>query len=182
MRQHIQIIYFFVLVFSSTSVVPSSSYAKEKTKTVSSASSSNALLAELTGRDPSKATELELYSEFVKSYRANDQVRIRNQSDSFIKRFPNSNFADNILFLVGKHHLENRNYAEAIRSFQRVIDLYPNSNKSVSARFAKAMTYEKMHLPEQAKLVFLEVRSQFPGSPESFRADNQLKLMDGVIK
>jgi TolA-binding protein len=71
--------------------------------------------------------------------------------------------------------VEHSNFPEAIRYFARIEKEYPNSDKAASARFAKAMTYKKMNLPQFAKRSLAEVRAKYPGSPESFRADAELK-------
>lgn len=179
MKQHLnqhQVPFFFILIcFLAFLSHQSIAYAK-------SPAASNQLLVELTGKDPSKTTELEAYSEYVSVYRSGVGNQISSQAKSFLSRFPNSPYADNVLFLLGRYQLSQKNYVEAIRNFQKVVDLYPNSNKAVSALFAKAMAYQQMHLPEQAIAALKLVKTKFPGSPESFRADNQIHLLDGGVR
>ncbi|HWU42626.1 MAG TPA: hypothetical protein VN132_04275, partial [Bdellovibrio sp.] len=79
--------------------------------------------------------------------------------------------------LAGRLAVDHGNYPEAIRYFSRVEKEYPRSDKITAAKFAKAMTYKKINLGEFAKQALLEVRSQYPGSPESFRADAELKMI-----
>ncbi|HEY8269998.1 MAG TPA: tetratricopeptide repeat protein, partial [Pseudobdellovibrionaceae bacterium] len=96
---------------------------------------------------------------------------------TFITRFPSSPYADNVLYLAGRRAFSAKNYAEAIKYYQKVITQYSRSNKAVAAKFAKAVTYKKMNLEPQAEGVLNDLRRRYPGSPEAFRAENELKLM-----
>jgi TolA-binding protein len=135
-----------------------------------------ALMIELTGKDPSKVDETTLYSEIVASYRKNDEIGFKSRLQTFRTRFSNSQFADNVLYLAGRMAFNNKNYGEAIKYYQRVVNQYPRSNKVVAASLAKGVAYRKMNLTPQANYVFKDLRKKYPGSPESFRAENELKM------
>lgn len=149
------------------------SYAAKKT---GDSLSREELMKELLGPVDAK-DELSLYSEVVSFYQANDQRKLKHRLQLFLSRYPQSHYADNALYLAGRQAMENKNYPEAIKYFQRVITQYPQSNRVVTAQFAKAMTYKKMNLSPQAKKVFGQIKTTYPGSPEYFRADNELKLI-----
>ena len=137
----------------------------------------DALMIELTGKDPSKVDEATLYSEIVNAYRSNDEIGFKSRMQTFMTRFSASAYADNVLYLAGRMAFSNKNYAEAIKYYQKVITQYPRSNKVVAAEFAKALAYKKMNLESQAKFVFQDLRKKYPGSPESFRAENEMKIL-----
>lgn len=133
------------------------------------------LMKELMGPTKGK-DDITLYSEIVAFYQSNDQRRLRHRLQSLMTQFPQSHFIDNALYLAGRQSMENRNYPEAIKYFQKVINEYPQSNRMVSAQFAKAMTYKKMNLNTQSKNVLKDIKKKFPGSPESYRAESEMKL------
>jgi TolA-binding protein len=139
--------------------------------------SKEALLVELTGKDISKENDVALYSEIVGAYQADDEVGLKSRTQNLLNRFPHSNYADNALYLVGRMAMDHKNYGEALKYFSKVLQDYPNGNKAVSAEFAKGIAYERMKLPKFAKDVLNEVQKKYPGSPESFRAENELKLI-----
>jgi len=139
--------------------------------------SKDALMIELTGKDPSKVDEAGLYAEIFNAYRSNDEIGFKSRLQTFMTRFKNSSYADNVLYMAGRMAFNSKNYAEAIRYYHRVITQYPRSNKVVAAKYAKAVAYKQMDLAPQAKGVFAELRKKYPGSPEAFRAENELKLM-----
>lgn len=146
-------------------------------KTGSEAFNKETLMIELTGKDPSKVSEPALYSEIFNAYRSNDEIGFKSRMQTFMTRFPNSAYADNVLYLAGRMAFDRRNYAEAIKYYQKVITQFPRSNKVVAAKYAKGIAYKKMKLEPQAKGVFSGLRKKYPGSPEAFRAENELKLM-----
>lgn len=135
-----------------------------------------ALVAELTGKDLAKMDDLGLYSELLVHYKTRDERAMKNLTGLLIKKYPQSSYADNALYLTGELNLELRNYAEALKNFQQVLKSYPQSNRAVAAYFSKGIAYKKMNLDTLAKKVFFEVRKKYPGSPEFFRAETELKL------
>lgn len=135
------------------------------------------LLVELTGKDISKENDITLYAEMVSAYQRDDEIAFKSRLQSLLTRFPQSSYADNALFLAGRMAVDHNNYAEALKYFSQLEKQFPRSNKLGAAQFAKAMTYKKMNLPEFAKSNLQKVRVKFPGSPESFRADAELKIL-----
>lgn len=136
------------------------------------------LILELTGQDEKKTNDVELYAEIVAAYQNQDEIGLKSRLQKFMAKHPHSSFADNVLYLAGRNALDNRNYPEALKYFNRVVVDYPNSNRVVSSQFAKAMAYKKMSLNVQAKKVLNEIMSKYPGSPESFRADSEIRLLN----
>ncbi len=136
-----------------------------------------ALLVELTGKDVSKESDTTIYSEIVGTFQADDELGFKSRLQNLLTRFPQSPFADDALYLAGRMAMDHHNYAEALKHFSRIIKEYPNGNKVVSAKFAKAIAYKKMNLGSYAKGVLADVQKRYPGSPESFRAANELKLI-----
>lgn len=164
-------------ILTVTFVLSLSTVSAHAAKKVKDPMSKDALMIELTGKDPSKVDESALYAEIFNAYRAGDEIGFKSRMQTFMTRFPNSSYADNVLYLAGRLAFSTKNYAEAIRYYQKVITLYPRSNKVVAAKFAKAVAYKQMNLAPQAKSVLSDLRKRYPGSPEAFRAENELKLM-----
>lgn len=155
-------------VFAKPSVLTNKLSSKEL--------SQESLLVELTGKDITKENDIAMYAQMVSAYQSDDEIGFKSRLQSMLSRFPQSSYADNALFLAGRMAVDHKNYAEAIKYFAQIEKDYPRSNKVVAAKFAKAMTYKRMNLPEFAIMSLKEVRTKYVGSPESFRADVELKL------
>ena len=135
------------------------------------------LKAELTGRDYKKLAEDDLYVEILSRYQRNSLSDMKGAAQFFLSRYPNSHHADNVLYLMGYNALERKKYSEALRYFDSLLKKYPLSNKAVSAEFAKGTAYKQMKLPKLAQGSFIKVRKKYPGSPEFFRAESEIKLL-----
>jgi len=166
--------YFILTVTFVLSLSAVETFAAKKVK---DSLSKDALMIELTGKDPSKIDETTLYAEIFNAYRTNNEIGFKSRMQTFMTRFPTSAYADNVLYMAGRMAFSNKNYAEAIKYYQKVITQYPRSNKAVAAKFAKGIAYKQMNLAPQAKGVLADLRKKYPGSPEAFRAENELKLM-----
>jgi TolA-binding protein len=171
MKQYFNVFLMFLLS-ASTMLFCETNYAAIKNPM-----GKEALMIELTGKDPTKVDETALYSEIVSAYRRNDEIGFKSRLQTFMTRFSSSSFADNVLYLAGRMAFNNKNYPEAIKYYQKVITQYPRSNKVVSARMGKGVAYKKMNLSPQAKFVFQDLRKRYPGSPEAFRAENEMKIL-----
>lgn len=135
------------------------------------------LMLELTGKDFSRESDASLYAQLVSAYEKTDEVGFKARLQSFTSRFPRSPLAGNVYFLAGRFAVDQNNYAEAIRNFSEVEKKYPRSSKVIPAKFAKAMTYKKMNLPEISRSLLLQVVKKYPGSPESFRAQAEMRTL-----
>lgn len=140
--------------------------------------SRESLVKELTGKDEAKMSEVDLYAEIVAAYQGQDLGGLRGKVQRFVARFPQSPFADNALYLAGRQALDRKSYSESLRYFQKISTDYPRSNRMVSSQFAKGMAYKKMNLEEEARKVFRDIVAKYPGSPESYRADSEMRLLN----
>jgi TolA-binding protein len=162
-----------VYFFSSAFALP-----VQKQKSLYQAGSKmESLLVELTGKDFSKSSEETLYAELVTCYQTNDSIGFQSRLQNLLTRFPKGLYVDNALYLSGQKYLEEKKYSLALKQFAIVTSQFASSNKAVSAQFAKAFTYKQMNLDSFASKNFQEVIKKFPGSPEAYRAENELKLM-----
>lgn len=134
------------------------------------------LLRELEGIKDAK-TDIQYYSEIITDYQTGKYNSLNIRLNSLIRKFPKSSYIDNSLNLAGKLALERKNYLEALKHFQKIISMYPFSNKVPSAQFGKAMAYKFMNLNAQSKNTLIEMRKKYPNSPEYFRAEAELKLI-----
>lgn len=135
------------------------------------------LKAELTGKDLKKMNDDQLYSELLFQYQRSDVISMKRSLEMLLKKFATSPHADNALYMMGYASLEKKRFAEGLNYFQRLLKDYPSSNKAVSAEFAKGLAYRNMKLNGLAQQTFYKVRKKYPGSPEYYRAENELRLL-----
>ncbi len=117
------------------------------------------------------------YLEVLKRYEDNNRTDFMELSHQFLSRFPNSSYADDVLFLEGQMELGNKHYGVALKIFNQVIQDYAGSNRVPSAYYSKALTLRQMNLLEQSKDVHLQIKKLFPGSVEARKSDKDIKLL-----
>lgn len=133
---------------------------------------------ELAGEKADQLSELEIYHKVAEKYQQNDEVAVQAYANLLIKKYPRSIYCDNALYFQGMMAFTSKKFGESLNAFQRILQNYPQSNKAVSALFAKGVVFKKMNLPKEAARVLASVINKYPGSPESDRAEIELKLIN----
>ncbi len=132
---------------------------------------------ELAGEKVEMLSEIDIYHKVVEKYQQNDEAALGAYANLLLKTHPRSIYCDNALYLQGMLAFSQKKFSESLSSFQKVLALYPMSNKAVSALFAKGVVFKKMNLNKEAVRILAQVVNQYPGSPESERAQVELKLV-----
>lgn len=125
-----------------------------------------------------KMSEGDLYAELVKSYDMNNEIRFFSRYQAFMRNYARGPLADDAMYLAGLFSLSNKNYGPSLKYFNQILKQYPSSNKTSSALFGKGIALKKMNLVDESKLALAEVQRKFPGSPEAFRAEGELKILN----
>lgn len=94
--------YFILTVTFVLSLSAIESFAAKKVKGSGNKDpmSKDALMIELTGKDPSKVDEKTLYAEIFNAYSSNDEIGFKSRMQTFMTRFPVSSYADNVLYMA----------------------------------------------------------------------------------
>lgn len=88
-----------------------------------------------------------------------------NEVLEFVKRYPNSQYSPNALYLNGWIRFQQKNYAEAINSFNFLIDAYPNSLLVPRAKYAIGDALYNMNKFEEAAQQYKNIIDDYPTSP-----------------
>jgi TolA-binding protein len=121
-----------------------------------------------------------IYTRLIEAYRKGNRQELLSQRQLLEKNYPTSIHLDNAYNMVGMLEFQGGRYGEAIQNFQVIRQRFPKSNKRSSALFATAMAYDRLKLPAQSKRLIHELIQEYPGSPESLRAQMFLKLQSGA--
>lgn len=132
---------------------------------------------ELVGEKVDNLTEITTYQRVVEKYQKSDDAALMAYLNLLIKKYPRSIYCDNALYLQGMLFFSQKKFGESLAAFQKILDHYPQSNKAVSALFAKGVVFKKMNLNKQALQLLAQVINRYPGSPESARAEVEVKLI-----
>jgi TolA-binding protein len=127
---------------------------------------------------PKLVTEENLYSEVLRTYQSREIDGVEFYTETLVKKYPQSIFADNALYLKGQLYLVLGSPSEALREFERIVTNYPISNKRAGAILGKGVAYRKLQLFGYAKKAYSDVKRNYPGSPEFYKVALEEKLLE----
>ena len=93
----------------------------------------------------------------------------------FLKTHPQSPHGPDALFYLGLCSYNQKAYAQAQPSFERILKEYANSNQFLPAKLKRAQCLLKQGLKPASIKAFKDITDNFPGSPEARTAKQELE-------
>jgi TolA-binding protein len=90
-----------------------------------------------------------------------------NTLTDLVRRYPNTNYADNARYELGNTYVIQDNNTRALQSYNEVITLHPNSSYVKSAMLKSGLIYFNQNEDERALAMFKQVVEKYPGTSES---------------
>jgi len=127
------------------------------------------------GGNSKQSEDIVLYAQGKKAFDGEDYGGARGAFETLLKKFPQSDQADNAQFWIGETYYRENWYEKAILEYQKVIENYPNGNKVPAALLKQGMAFTELGDNENARLIFKDLIDRFPRSTESKIAAQKLK-------
>lgn len=96
---------------------------------------------------------------------------------SFLERYPDSEYADNAQYWLGESYYVTRNYEIALTAFRTLLDRFPDSPKSPDALLKIGYTHYELKQWDQARSALTQVEELYPDTTLSRLAENRLRSM-----
>jgi tol-pal system protein YbgF len=96
---------------------------------------------------------------------------------SFLTRYPNSEYSDNAQYWLGESYYVTRNYDLALGAFQDLLDNFPASPKAPDALLKIGYTHYELEQWDSARAALTQVQEKYPESTLSRLAENRLRSM-----
>ena len=122
-------------------------------------------------------TDQSAYAQAKKTFDAGDMEAARIQFENFINTFPDSSYAGNARFWIADSYYVEKWYEKAILEYQKVLEQYPNSNKTAAARLKQGYAFAELGEKANARLILNELISRYPDSREADFAKTKLKTL-----
>ena len=129
----------------------------------------------ISSEESGKTTELELYEFAKKLFDDGDKENARIRFENFINKYPDSDNADNARFWIADSYYAEKWFEKAILEYQKVLEVYPNSNKLAAARLKQGYAFAELGEKANARLILKELLKKHPGSNEAKYAQKKLK-------
>jgi tol-pal system protein YbgF len=109
------------------------------------------------------------YNEALKMFKAKNYDGVINSLQSLIDGGISDDLKDNCYYWKGESYFAKRNYAEAIKNFEKVLQ-FKKSEKQADAQFMIAQSYDRMGNKAKAKEAYEKVVKDYPTSGKVQRA------------
>lgn len=151
--------------------------AREKLQTVGSAPGT---AQPAPAAQPSEPAQL--YNSAYEDYmRGHYDLAIQGFAE-YLRRYPDTELADNALYWIGECHYSKKDYDKAIETFTQLLNTYKTSDKGAAALLKKGFAYLEKGDRQQAVINLQYVVFEYPASPEASLAKERLARLGVRIK
>lgn len=125
-------------------------------------------------KDINSLSEDELYKVSMQAYARGGMETALEGFQTFLKKFPKSDKADNACFWMGEIYFSEKWYEKAILEYEDVIKTYPKGNKVAAAYLKQGIAFSKLGENANARLILKELIQKFPDSNEAKAARRKI--------
>lgn len=116
-----------------------------------------------------------LYMKGLETFKAGDMAAARDIFTKFLEQYPKNDLVANAKYWIGETYYSEKNYDQAILSFQDVIKNYPQKDKVPAAMLKQAMAFKAIKDNKSARYVLKKLIEGHPKSDEAQKAKELLK-------
>jgi tol-pal system protein YbgF len=116
----------------------------------------------------------EMYDYAVGLVKGGDPRKGRQVLGEFASKYPGHRLVPNVFYWRGESFYAEKDYENAILSFQDVIDKYPGGDKAPDAMFKQGLSFLALKDRKNARIVFELVQSKYPKTSAATQAKQKL--------
>ena len=106
----------------------------------------------------------EMYDYALGLIKSGDTRKGRQILTSFAAKYPDHKLLPNVYYWKGETFYVEKDYENAILSFQDVVDRYPGGDKAPDAMYKQGLSFLALKDPKNARILFELVQSKYPKS------------------
>ena len=117
---------------------------------------------------------------YDQAFQALKELRYADAAESFqsfLDRYPTSEYADNAQYWLGESYYVTRNYDIALKAFEDLMDNYPDSPKVADALLKVGYTHYELQQWDNARAALTQVQENYPDTTLSRLAESRLRSM-----
>src|SRR5260370_592101 len=122
-----------------------------------------------------------LYSNGLRDITGGKYDLARSEFQDYLKYYGDTDLASNAQFYLGEIAYSQKQYAQAVAEYEKVLNNYPKSFKLAPARLKKGMALIELGQKNSAVRELREVVKRYPGTEEDRRARAKLKELRVAI-
>src|SRR5258708_3411639 len=122
-----------------------------------------------------------LYSNGLRAITSGKYDLARSEFQDYLKYYGDTDLASNAQFYLGEISFKQKQFADAVASYEKVLTNYPKSFKLAPARLRKGMALIELGQKNNAVREFREVVRRYPGTEEDRQARAKLKELGVAV-
>jgi outer membrane protein assembly factor BamD (BamD/ComL family) len=131
-------------------------------------------------QDPADSSALRMYADAELLEFKNQSAKALIKLDSITIKYPANSLADDVLYFKSRIYIKTNNYAQAAVALKELIAQQTSSIWADDALFTLADLQEKkLNDPEQAKILYQKLLTDFPGSMHIAEARKRFRKLRG---
>ena len=115
------------------------------------------------------------YSNAYRDYISGKGDLAMQEFSDYVKYYPSTDLAPNAQYYIGDLYVRKKDYENAIKAFDAVLEQYSDNNKTAAAHLKKGEALVALGRRDAAAREFRDVISRYAGSDEAPRAKADLK-------
>ncbi|HEB76005.1 MAG TPA: tol-pal system protein YbgF [Nitrospirae bacterium] len=122
-------------------------------------------------------TEEGIYQNALKTLRGGKYKEARKEFEGFLRRYPESDLADNAQFWIAESYYKEGLYEDAILAYETLIRKYPKSDKVPGAMLKQAYSFLELGDKNTTRVILATLKERFPKSKEAELAEKKLRSL-----
>jgi tol-pal system protein YbgF len=137
------------------------------------------------GLDPMSAgtsgmdSDTQFYALALEEFRKGNNETARGALEEFLSQSPDHELAPDAYYHIARTYEEQDDIASALTAYQRVTELFPNSNRSPAALYRRGLIEVERGNTAVARRLFTQITSGYPNTPEESLAREELAKLGG---
>jgi len=118
-----------------------------------------------------------LYNNALRDYQAGKNDLAAQEFADYVKFYPNTDLAGNSNFYLADIQFRQGNYQAAVKSYDQVLQSFPDGNKAASAELKKGLALVELGQQEAGIAALRHVILRYPKSNEALQARERLRKL-----
>jgi tol-pal system protein YbgF len=118
-----------------------------------------------------------LYNNALRDYQAGKNDLAAQEFADYVKFYPNTDLAGNSSFYLADIQYKQGNYAAAVKSYDQVLQTFPDGTKAASAELKKGLALVELGQQEAGIAALRHVVQRYPKSNEALQARERLRKL-----
>ena len=118
-----------------------------------------------------------LYNNALRDYNGGNNDLAAQEFSQYIKAYANTDLAGNCYFYLAEIEFRQKNYDQAAKDYDQVLQNFPSGNKAASAQLKKGFALLELGQKDAGVVELRHVVQRYPRSPEAMQARERLQKL-----